>query len=72
MKKYLKDYPIFRSTADLGMSGSVHMWSVELDREKLMALIEKVSLDLSGEAMTDTDKESMKQDLSSLNLVGKM
>jgi hypothetical protein len=34
IEKYLTTYPIWKQVADLGMSGSLHVYSVELDREK--------------------------------------
>jgi hypothetical protein len=47
IEKYATDYPIWRDTADLGMSGSLHYWSVEFDRIQLIALAKQLSLDLA-------------------------
>jgi hypothetical protein len=44
IEKYATDYPIWRDTADLGMSGSLHYWSVEFDRIQLIALAKQLSL----------------------------
>jgi len=48
IEKYITDYPIWKDTADLGMSGSLHIWSVDLDRTNIVALAKKLSLDLAG------------------------
>lgn len=36
IEKYATDYQIWKDTADLGMSGSLHIWSVELDRTNIV------------------------------------
>ena len=48
IEKYATDFPIWKSTADLGMSGSLHVWAVELDRSNIVAMTKKLSQDLSG------------------------
>ena len=36
IEKYATDYQIWKETADLGMSGSLHVWSVEFDRAHIV------------------------------------
>ncbi len=36
IEKYVTDFRIWKDTADLGMSGSLHVWSVELDHANIV------------------------------------
>lgn len=72
IEKYLTDYPILRDTADLGMSGSLHFWSVELDRAHILALSKQLTADLAGTGMTDADATALAKNLESLSFSGKM
>ena len=67
IEAYLTNYPIWKSTADLGMSGSLHRFAIDLDREGVMNLIKKVTLDLSGSGMTKEIEEDMKKSLEALS-----
>ena len=72
VEKYATTYPIWRDTADLGMSGSLHYWSVELDRPQIVSLIKQLSLDLSGTGMTDTDVQTLESNLATMAFSGKI
>ena len=72
IEKYLTDYPIFHDTVDLGMSGSLHFWSVELDRAHILALSKQLTADLAGTGMTDADATALAKNLESLSFSGKM
>ncbi len=72
VEKYATDYPIFRDTADLGMSGSLHYWSVELDRTQVLALAKQVTADLAGTGMTDTESTDLAKNLKTVSFSGKI
>lgn len=67
VEKYATDYPIFRDTADLGMSGSLQYWSVELDRAQILALSKQLSLDLAGTGMTDEYTRTLESNLATIS-----
>ncbi len=72
IEKYATTYPIWRDTADLGMSGSLHYWSVELDRPQIVSLIKQLSLDLAGTGMIDTDVQTLESNLATMAFSGKI
>ena len=72
IEKYATDYMIFRDIGDLGMSGSLHYWSVELDRTQILALTQKLTLDLSGTGMTEQASTELKKNLETLSFSGKI
>ena len=72
IEKYATDYPIWRDTADLGMSGSLHYWSVELDRNQVLTLAKQLSLDLAGTGMTDESARALESNLATLSFSGKI
>jgi hypothetical protein len=72
MEKYAIDYPVFHDTADLGMSGSLHFWSVELDRAHILALSKQLTVDLTGTGMIDTDAADLAKNLETASFSGKI
>ncbi len=72
VEKYATDYPIFRDTADLGMSGSLQYWSVELDRAQILALSKQLSLDLAGTGMTDEYTRTLESNLATISFTWKI
>ena len=72
IEQYATDYPVFRDTADLGMSGSLHYWSVELDRTQILALSKQLTMDLAGTGMTDTDSAELSKSLEAVSFAGKI
>lgn len=72
IEKYITDYPIWKDTADLGMSGSLHFWSVDLDRNNIVALAKKLSLDLAGTGMTDEYVKALEKNLASVSFSWKI
>lgn len=72
IEEYLTSYPIWKSKSDLGMSGSLHTYAVELDREKIITLIDTITSDLTGSGMTDEDRSSLRTELANVGLVGTM
>ncbi len=49
------------------MSGSLHVWSVELDRANILALAKTLSKDLAGTGMTDEYVQNMEKNLSTVS-----
>jgi hypothetical protein len=72
IEKYATDYPVLHEIADLGMSGSLHMWTVDLDRSGILALSKQVTLDLAGTGMTDTETQTLSKNLESLSFSGRV
>ncbi len=72
LEKYITDYPIWKNTADLGMSGSMHYWAVEIDNKNIVSLAKKLSLDLAGTGMTNENVSELEKSLSLLSFSGKL
>ncbi len=70
VEKYLTTYPIWKQVADLGMSGSLHVYSVELDREQVITLVDTITMDLTGSGLTADDQSALRTELASIGLVG--
>jgi hypothetical protein len=70
IEKYATEYPLLKSTADLGMSGSLHMFSIEIDRANILALTKKLSLDLAGTGITDDYAKTVETNLTELSFSG--
>jgi hypothetical protein len=70
VEKYLTTYPIWKETADLGMSGSLHTYSVELDREQVIILVDTITTDLTGSGLTTDDQSALRAELMDIGLVG--
>jgi hypothetical protein len=69
-EKYLVDHPVFHDTADLGMSGSLHLWSVGLDRDQIYALVSRVTTDLSGTGLTVEYSDDLRSRLAQASFSG--
>lgn len=54
------------------MSGSVHYWSVDLDRSQISALAKQLSLDLAGTGMTTENIATLDRNLATLSFSGKL
>ncbi len=72
VEKYATDFPIWKNTADLGMSGSIHTWLIELDRANILALSKKLAQDLSGTGMSDEYAKNLESNLAALSFSGKI
>jgi hypothetical protein len=48
VESYLNRYPIWRSTGEVSMSGSMRTWPVALDKDNLLELIVTVKTDMTG------------------------
>ena len=70
LENYLTDFPLLTAKEDLGMSGALHMFQVELDRKNTLALAEKLARDLTQSGMTDVGRENFKNSLDAMNLAG--
>lgn len=70
LENYLTDFPLLTAKEDLGMSGALHMFQVELDRKNTLALAEKLARDLTQSGMTDVGRENFKNSLDAMNLSG--
>lgn len=70
IEKYLTTYPIWKQVADLGMSGALHVYSVELDREQVIALVDTISTDLTSSGLTTEDKGELRTELANIGLAG--
>ncbi len=70
IESYLIQYPIWKETKDLGMSGALHQYSVELHRENIIALIEDFTKKATGQSLSEDAKWALRADLDSLSLVG--
>jgi hypothetical protein len=69
-EKYLVDHPVFHDTADLGMSGSLHQWRVELDRDQIYALVSQATTDLSGTGLTAEYSDDLRSHLAQSTFSG--
>ncbi len=67
---YLTKYHIWKQTADLGMSGSIHTFAIDLDRETVLILATQVTKDLTNSGISDTDKKGIQDSLSALMFSG--
>lgn len=67
---YLTKYPLWKETADLGMSGSLQGYSVELDRANLLALIEDFTTKATGKGLSQESRDKFTQDISQINITG--
>lgn len=72
IEKYLTSNIIWKSTEDLGMSGALHMYRVELDRDNVLALMSSVKLDMTGVAFTAEESATLRDQLALVNLRGTM
>lgn len=70
LEKYLSKYPIFTHTADLGMSGSLHVFAVDLDRNAVLGLAANLTQDLTGSGMSESQKQTIQNGLEGLSFSG--
>lgn len=70
IEKYLTEYPIWKSTGDLGMSGGLQRFSVELDRSAVLSLVKKATQDITGSGMAIEDEASLNTVLTNLTFSG--
>lgn len=66
IEKYLKKYPFFKEAADLGMSGSMHVFAVDVDRVAILSLMKEVTEDLAGTGISADDQAEIESTLASL------
>lgn len=72
IEKYLTEYPVWKSTEDMGMSGALHMYKVELDREKVLSLMNVVKTDLTGSGFSTEEQSTLRDQLALVGLSGTM
>ena len=72
VEQYLTKYPIFKQTADLGMSGSLHNYNVELDRTNIIALVDDFTQKATGKPLGEDAKKNISDNLSGMNITGMM
>jgi hypothetical protein len=72
VQSYLTDYSILTSTEDMGMSGALHVYKVQLDREKVFALLNTLKLDLSGAEYSNEEQGILRDQLELVNISGTM
>jgi hypothetical protein len=70
VERYFTSYPIWKSTADLGMSGSIHQFAIDMDRDSVMKLVKSVMLDLSGSGMDADMEKEIRDNLDTLTFSG--
>ncbi|MBP9779827.1 hypothetical protein KBD33_04380 [Candidatus Gracilibacteria bacterium] len=70
VERYFTSYPIWKSTADLGMSGSIHQFAIDMDRDSVMKLVKSVMLDLSGSGMDADMEKEIRDNLDALTFSG--
>lgn len=68
--KYFRDAPVLKDMADLGMSGALHLYAVDLDRANIVTLSKKLTLDLSGTGLTDERVKELEANLKSVSFSG--
>ncbi len=52
------------------MSGSLHAFSVELDRDAVVSLVKKATLDITGSGISTEDEVEFRSSLETLSLEG--
>jgi hypothetical protein len=72
IEKYATTYPIMREIADLGMSGSLHVWSVELDRAHMISLARDLYSDISGTGMTASGVIDLQRAIDTMSWSGRL
>jgi len=72
IEKYITEFPIWKDTTDLGMSGALHYWAVEINRGNITSLVKKLSLDLAGTGMTTENIKDLEDSLALLSFSGKI
>lgn len=72
IQNYLTKYPIWKQTADLGMSGSLHSYSVALNTQNIIALVDDFTQKATGKALGDDAKTNLSNDLSGIHITGTM
>lgn len=60
VEKYLTEYHVWKNTGDLGSVGTLHTWSIDMDRDRVVALADTLATDLAGTGMTDNDKKNLR------------
>ena len=60
VEKYLTQYHIWKNTADLGTVGTIHTWSIDMDRDRFVALAETLTTDITETRMSDNDKKNLR------------
>lgn len=72
VEKYLTEYPIWQSTEDVGMSGALHVYRVELNRAKILELMSVIKADLTGSGFSTEDQSALREQLARMNISGTM
>jgi hypothetical protein len=72
IEKYLVEYPVWKSLEDMGMSGALHVYRIELDREKVLSLMNIIKTDLTGVAFSTEEQSALREQLALVGLSGTM
>lgn len=70
IEKYLLDYPIWKSTEDMGMIWDLHVYKVELDRANVIELMGVMKQDFTGSGFTTQEQASLSEQLWLMSLTG--
>lgn len=70
IEKYLTTYPLWNAKNDLGMSGALHFYEVELSKNNIAMMMNEFTKDATGNEMTEEAKTELEASLSGVNLTG--
>jgi hypothetical protein len=68
--KYATTYHIWKPTSSVTESGSLRIWSIDMDRDRVVELADALSRDLSGSGLLDDEKKGIHSFLSTLAFSG--
>jgi len=72
IQEYTNTYKIFRSTKELGMSGSLQMYAIELDRDALIGLLDALKKDLTTTGFDVDDIAALQSSMADISITGEM
>jgi hypothetical protein len=72
IEAYLIQYPLWKQTDSIGMQDGYETFSVILDRDHLMSILESLTLDLTGSGMTTENRANLLERIQAYTVSGKI
>jgi hypothetical protein len=72
IETYLIQYPLWKQTDSLGMQDGYETFSVMLDQDSLMSILEGLTLDLTGSGMTSENRANLIEKIQAYSVSGKI
>lgn len=72
LESYMTQYPIWKNTKDLGVSGDIHSYAVEVNQENILAMTDAFVKKATGKPLDESTRKDITNSLTQIHVDGTM